>query len=241
MHGPPHRDSSSQSLNSQLPLRPASLASFVAYRAAWEAGTRAIMGLANHMVAEIRRLEEVNRELVHEVTFLKGRLDDLDWAALHPQGDEVIRIGCILQEVLNAISAALTFANLANTCASPMIMGTSLYILLVSECGENPAPSSPAPPRLRDLVGRIHIIFLVEEEEKIRVRSERKGRNPHTLRLIRVLEDINFSSEATFVKNSTGQSQMAGNYVRTIQNDFTDAHDRALHTKPQKLNCSAFS
>ncbi|KAM7272588.1 hypothetical protein ACFE04_027251 [Oxalis oulophora] len=51
----------------------------------------------------------------------------------------------------------------------------------------------------------------------------------------RVLEDINFSSEATFVKNSTGQSQMAGNYVRTIQNDLTAAHDRALHTAKDEI------
>lgn len=40
-------------------------------------------------------------------------------------------------------------------------------------------------------------------------------------------EDI-YSNEPSFVKNAAGQSQMAGNYVRTIQNDSAVSRERTL-------------
>ncbi|XP_059310715.1 uncharacterized protein LOC132062089 [Lycium ferocissimum] len=45
----------------------------------------------------------------------------------------------------------------------------------------------------------------------------------------RVIEEDNFSSEPTFVKNAAGQSQMAGNYVKTVQSDYTASRDRTLN------------
>ncbi|XP_071721799.1 transcription factor IIIB 60 kDa subunit [Rutidosis leptorrhynchoides] len=43
----------------------------------------------------------------------------------------------------------------------------------------------------------------------------------------KVLEDNNFSSETTFVKNAAGQSKMAGNYVR-MQSDIGASRERTL-------------
>ncbi|KAI5659485.1 hypothetical protein M9H77_28278 [Catharanthus roseus] len=45
----------------------------------------------------------------------------------------------------------------------------------------------------------------------------------------RVLDEDIFSSEPSFVKNAAGQSQLAGNYVRTIQNDYSASRERILN------------
>nr|GMC64340.1 transcription factor IIIB 60 kDa subunit-like isoform X1 [Ipomoea batatas] len=44
----------------------------------------------------------------------------------------------------------------------------------------------------------------------------------------RVLSEDNFATEVTFVKNAAGQSQMAGNFVRTVQSNFSASRDRTL-------------
>ncbi|KAL2335128.1 hypothetical protein Fmac_016341 [Flemingia macrophylla] len=44
----------------------------------------------------------------------------------------------------------------------------------------------------------------------------------------KVLEDYHFSQEATFVKNSSGQSKLSGQYVRTIQSEFSASRQRTL-------------
>lgn len=45
----------------------------------------------------------------------------------------------------------------------------------------------------------------------------------------RVLDEDNFSSEPSFVKNAGGQSQLAGNFVKTIQNDYSASRERILN------------
>ncbi|CAI9765718.1 unnamed protein product [Fraxinus pennsylvanica] len=45
----------------------------------------------------------------------------------------------------------------------------------------------------------------------------------------RVLDEDNFSNEPTFVKNAGGQSQLAGNYVKTIQSDYSLSRERILN------------
>ncbi|RYR32631.1 hypothetical protein Ahy_A10g047166 isoform B [Arachis hypogaea] len=44
----------------------------------------------------------------------------------------------------------------------------------------------------------------------------------------KVLQDYLFSEEATFVKNSSGQSQLSGHYVRTIQSEFSASRQRTI-------------
>ncbi|KAH9784709.1 cyclin/Brf1-like TBP-binding protein [Citrus sinensis] len=44
----------------------------------------------------------------------------------------------------------------------------------------------------------------------------------------KVLEDHNFSTEATFVKNAAGQSQLSGNFVRTIQSEYGASRERLM-------------
>ncbi|XP_020218555.1 transcription factor IIIB 90 kDa subunit isoform X5 [Cajanus cajan] len=44
----------------------------------------------------------------------------------------------------------------------------------------------------------------------------------------RVLEDYFFAEEPTFVKNAAGQSKLSGNYVRTVQSEFSDSRQRTL-------------
>ncbi|RDX92235.1 Transcription factor IIIB 90 kDa subunit, partial [Mucuna pruriens] len=44
----------------------------------------------------------------------------------------------------------------------------------------------------------------------------------------RVLEDYFFAEEPTFVKNTAGQSQLSGNYVRTVQSEFSASRQRTL-------------
>ncbi|KAL2464255.1 Cyclin/Brf1-like TBP-binding protein [Forsythia ovata] len=45
----------------------------------------------------------------------------------------------------------------------------------------------------------------------------------------RVLDEDNFSNEPTFVKNAGGQSQLSGNYVKTIQSDYSLSRERILN------------
>ncbi|CAA0838096.1 Cyclin/Brf1-like TBP-binding protein [Striga hermonthica] len=45
----------------------------------------------------------------------------------------------------------------------------------------------------------------------------------------RVLDEDNFSVEPTFVKGAAGQSQLSGNYVRTIQNEYSVSRERTLN------------
>ncbi|KAJ4721340.1 transcription factor IIIB 90 kDa subunit-like [Melia azedarach] len=44
----------------------------------------------------------------------------------------------------------------------------------------------------------------------------------------KVLEDHNFSNEPTFVKNAAGQSQLSGNFVRTIQSEYGASRERLM-------------
>ncbi|XP_029126362.1 uncharacterized protein LOC109794349 isoform X2 [Cajanus cajan] len=44
----------------------------------------------------------------------------------------------------------------------------------------------------------------------------------------KVLEDYHFSQEATFVKSSSGQSKLSGQYVRTVQSEFSASRQRTL-------------
>ncbi|XP_010543279.1 PREDICTED: transcription factor IIIB 60 kDa subunit [Tarenaya hassleriana] len=44
----------------------------------------------------------------------------------------------------------------------------------------------------------------------------------------RILDDFNFSTEVTFVKNAAGQSQMAGNIVRSMQSDISSSRERRI-------------
>ncbi|OWM73163.1 hypothetical protein CDL15_Pgr001277 [Punica granatum] len=44
----------------------------------------------------------------------------------------------------------------------------------------------------------------------------------------KVLEDYNFSVEPTFVKDGAGQSHLSGNFVRTIQSDYSASRERTL-------------
>uniref|UniRef100_A0A5B7B987 Putative transcription factor IIIB subunit n=1 Tax=Davidia involucrata TaxID=16924 RepID=A0A5B7B987_DAVIN len=44
----------------------------------------------------------------------------------------------------------------------------------------------------------------------------------------RVINEDNFSNEPTFVKNAGGQSQLSGNFVRTVQSDYSASRDRTL-------------
>lgn len=44
----------------------------------------------------------------------------------------------------------------------------------------------------------------------------------------RVLEDYCYTDEPTFVKNAAGQSKLSGNYVRTIQSEFSASRERTL-------------
>ncbi|KAA8518293.1 hypothetical protein F0562_015824 [Nyssa sinensis] len=44
----------------------------------------------------------------------------------------------------------------------------------------------------------------------------------------RVINEDNFSDEPTFVKNAGGQSQLAGNFVKTVQSDYSASRHRTL-------------
>ncbi|XP_042512747.1 transcription factor IIIB 60 kDa subunit-like isoform X2 [Macadamia integrifolia] len=45
----------------------------------------------------------------------------------------------------------------------------------------------------------------------------------------RVIDQDVFSTEVTFVKGAGGQSQMSGNYVRTVQGEHYESHERTLN------------
>ncbi|MED6145978.1 hypothetical protein PIB30_030197 [Stylosanthes scabra] len=51
----------------------------------------------------------------------------------------------------------------------------------------------------------------------------------------KVLQDCLFSEEATFVKNSAGQSQLAGHYVRTIESEFSSSRQRTIDRVFQEI------
>ncbi|XP_052207135.1 transcription factor IIIB 60 kDa subunit-like isoform X2 [Diospyros lotus] len=52
----------------------------------------------------------------------------------------------------------------------------------------------------------------------------------------RVIDQDNFSNEPTFVKNAAGQSQLAGNFVKTVQSDYSASRERILRTAYDDMN-----
>ncbi|KAL6997851.1 hypothetical protein U1Q18_007976 [Sarracenia purpurea var. burkii] len=52
----------------------------------------------------------------------------------------------------------------------------------------------------------------------------------------RVINQDNFSNEPTFTKNAAGQSQLSGNYVKTIQSDYSASRERILKTAYDDMN-----
>ncbi|KAK7336312.1 hypothetical protein VNO77_16849 [Canavalia gladiata] len=56
----------------------------------------------------------------------------------------------------------------------------------------------------------------------------------------RVLEDYYFAEEPTFVKNSAGQSKLAGSYVRTVQNEFSASRQRTLDRAYEEMKYLSF-
>ncbi|XP_061356758.1 uncharacterized protein LOC133301158 isoform X2 [Gastrolobium bilobum] len=57
----------------------------------------------------------------------------------------------------------------------------------------------------------------------------------------RVLEDQYFSEEPTFFKNAAGQSQLSGNYVRTIQSEYSASRQRTLDRAYDEMKYLSFS
>ncbi|BAT93063.1 hypothetical protein VIGAN_07195700 [Vigna angularis var. angularis] len=51
----------------------------------------------------------------------------------------------------------------------------------------------------------------------------------------KVLEDYFFTEEPTFVKNAAGQSKLSGNYVRTVQSDFSESRQRTLDRAHEEI------
>ncbi|KAK7336311.1 hypothetical protein VNO77_16848 [Canavalia gladiata] len=56
----------------------------------------------------------------------------------------------------------------------------------------------------------------------------------------KVLEDYYFAEEPTFVKNSAGQSKLAGSYVRTVQNEFSASRQRTLDRAYEEMKYLSF-
>ncbi|XP_027353374.1 transcription factor IIIB 90 kDa subunit isoform X2 [Abrus precatorius] len=56
----------------------------------------------------------------------------------------------------------------------------------------------------------------------------------------RVLEDFYFAEEPSFVKNAAGQSKLAGNYVRTVQHEFSAARQRTLDRAYDEMKYISF-
>ncbi|TKY62843.1 Transcription factor IIIB 70 kDa subunit [Spatholobus suberectus] len=56
----------------------------------------------------------------------------------------------------------------------------------------------------------------------------------------RVLEDYFFADEPTFVKNAAGQSKLSGNYVRTVQSEFSDSRQRTLDRAYDEIKYLSF-
>ncbi|XP_052196391.1 transcription factor IIIB 60 kDa subunit-like isoform X5 [Diospyros lotus] len=52
----------------------------------------------------------------------------------------------------------------------------------------------------------------------------------------RVFDQYNFSNEPTFVKNAAGQSQLAGNFVKTVQSDYSASRERILRIAYDDIN-----
>lgn len=57
----------------------------------------------------------------------------------------------------------------------------------------------------------------------------------------KVLDEDNFSNEPTFVKNAAGQSQMSGNFVRTVQSDYSASRQRILDGAFDDMNMMLMS
>ncbi|WVZ06778.1 hypothetical protein V8G54_020124 [Vigna mungo] len=51
----------------------------------------------------------------------------------------------------------------------------------------------------------------------------------------KVLEDYFFTEEPTFVKNAAGQSKLSGNYVRTVQSEFSESRQRTLDKAHEEI------
>ncbi|XP_022633346.1 transcription factor IIIB 60 kDa subunit isoform X4 [Vigna radiata var. radiata] len=51
----------------------------------------------------------------------------------------------------------------------------------------------------------------------------------------KVLEDYFFTEEPTFVKNTAGQSKLSGNYVRTVQSEFSESRQRTLDRAHEEI------
>ncbi|RVW34857.1 Transcription factor IIIB 70 kDa subunit [Vitis vinifera] len=45
----------------------------------------------------------------------------------------------------------------------------------------------------------------------------------------KVVDQDNFSNDPVFVKNAAGQSQMSGNFVKTVQSDYSASRERTLN------------
>ncbi|XP_019244820.1 PREDICTED: transcription factor IIIB 60 kDa subunit-like isoform X2 [Nicotiana attenuata] len=57
----------------------------------------------------------------------------------------------------------------------------------------------------------------------------------------RVLDEDNFSSEPTFVKNAAGQSQLSGNFVRTVKSDYSASRERTLNEAYSDIEGMAYA
>nr|XP_016440704.1 PREDICTED: transcription factor IIIB 70 kDa subunit-like isoform X2 [Nicotiana tabacum] len=57
----------------------------------------------------------------------------------------------------------------------------------------------------------------------------------------RVLDEDNFSSEPTFVKNAAGQSQLSGNFVRTVKSDYSASRERTLNEAYSDIESMAYA
>ncbi|XP_009601941.1 transcription factor IIIB 60 kDa subunit-like isoform X1 [Nicotiana tomentosiformis] len=57
----------------------------------------------------------------------------------------------------------------------------------------------------------------------------------------RVLDEDNFSSEPTFVKNAAGQSQLSGNFVRTVKSDYSASRERTLNEAYNDIESMAYA
>ncbi|XP_057984237.1 transcription factor IIIB 60 kDa subunit-like [Malania oleifera] len=53
----------------------------------------------------------------------------------------------------------------------------------------------------------------------------------------KVVEYDNFSNEPTFVKNAAGQSQLSGNFVRTVRSSFSASRERVMNRARMDMDC----
>ncbi|KAL2575711.1 hypothetical protein AAZV13_16G032300 [Glycine max] len=56
----------------------------------------------------------------------------------------------------------------------------------------------------------------------------------------RVLEDYFFAEEPSFVKNAAGQSKLSGNYVRTVQSEYSESRQRTLDRAYDEIKYLSF-